>query len=224
MTVGAGRANADIILLGTTDDVGTGFGNVLNILTLQNNTTEVGSVYWDGNSDETTGHASNTSETRTIAELQAFGIMSASELGIVYNVNQQGAEGGLDTQLNEFTVDVYSSAGVLLGSWNYEGGTCTPNTSDPDCFPPLNQGTGGAGYVFGFDATQAAQLQAFWNPTNVIGMSGDVSLSNDGPENFFAYDLEGDTPDVPIPEPTSMFLLGSGLIGLAAKYRNRAQK
>lgn len=218
LTLWATSAQANIILLGPVSEGGTGFGSVLNILTLQKDPTEIGSVFWNGSADVLTGDAKNTSQTLTIQTLLNAGISTAGEFGIVYNVNQAGNVGSpsLNTQLNGFTVTAYSSAGATLGSWSYAGSTCPPT-----CFPPVNNGTGGAGYLFGFDAPQAAQLQVFFaNPANRIGMSGSVSLANDGAENFFAYDRQA-APTSPVPEPTSMVLLGTGMLGLAAKVRRR---
>ena len=54
-------------LIGPVSDSGTGFGNVSNILTLQNPSfpgdTEIGSVSWNGSADVLSNDAKNTSNT-----------------------------------------------------------------------------------------------------------------------------------------------------------------
>src|SRR5687767_89166 len=104
-----------IIPGGTTDDQGTGFGAVSNILTIhetgQADGTETGSVSWNGSTDVRTGDAQNTSQTALFSTLVAGGILNGSQLGVVYNVSQQGSSP--NSHLQSFTLQVYNLAGVL---------------------------------------------------------------------------------------------------------------
>jgi len=209
----SGASANGIVLNGTVADFGTGFGNVLNVLTLQNNGTEAGSVSWNGTSNVLTGDASNTSTTQLFSDLIAKGIASASDLGIVYNVNQQGNLG--DTTLNSFTLQVYGPTGTPGFATTTCVG-CGPSFN----YPPISQGTGGAGYLFILDSVALAGLQPlFDNPDSFrLGATGDISSSNGGPENFFFTKISGVTP---VPEPVSMLLFGTGLVGIGGYMRKK---
>ncbi len=82
----------------------------------------------------------------------------------------------------------------------------------------LDTGNGKSDYVIpGIDLTNATELYFVLNFGNLSGTVGD---NNDGKENFFL--VNGNAP--PIPEPATMLLLGSGLIGLAGYGRKRFLK
>ena len=214
----SGASATGIELVGLVSDTGTGFGNVSNILTLQNpslpDNTEFGSVSWSTSGDVLSGDATNTSNTWLFSAIIAKGIASASDLGIVYNVNQQGNLGGLTTTLNSFTLQVFNNS---TGAQVFTTDSCVGCGTG---FVPEAQGTGGAGYLFDLDAaTEAALAQFFTNPSDFrLGGTGSVSLANDGPENFFFAKISSVTP---VPEPGTMLLLGFGLVGLAAVGRRK---
>ena len=210
-----------IELIGLVADAGTGFGNVSNILTLQNpsfdNNTEIGKVSWSVTGDVRSDDATNSSQTWLFSAIFGKGIENASQLGIVYNVNQQGNQGGLTTTLNYFSLQVYDLAGNEVFS--------TDPTKCVGCgtgFVPISQGTGGAGYLFDLDSAAEVALDFYFETPNRasyrLGATGSVSLANDGPDNFFFAKISGVTP---VPEPVSMLLFGTGLVGIGGYMRKK---
>ena len=207
-------AQADPILVesGPVAQGGTGFGAVVNILSLQlqggPGPSEAGSVTPTG----TTGDATNTSQCATVAELTAAGITS-DNLAFVFNINQTG--GDPLVHLDDFTVNFYDSSGALLFS-----ASTTP--ADETDYVIVSQGTGGAGYLFTLSGVDQSALDAFFSdPDNCIGAIASVSGGvDDGPENFYATRVDGVEE---VPEPATLSLLALGLMGAAGALRKRGR-
>lgn len=200
-------AFADSILFTGTSTFteGTGFGNVLNVLTLQvSSGSEYGSITPP---DVESGDAMPSSTIRTIQELLDVGA-SATSFSVIFNVNQQGVNDAVTIQ--NFSIDFYTSAGASLGSVTWTGS---------ELLDVAGQGTGSSGYLF--DVTLTTLAGVFSDPTNLVGMSvpsgSPILNANDGPENFYLGPGEGQL----VPEPSTLLLMGAGLLGAARLSRSR---
>jgi len=209
-----------------TNDYGTGYGNVLQTLALQQHgsaTTQAGSVLWNGSADVLSGDAKPQSQTVTVAELTAEGF-DASNLIVILNLNQTGSNPAID--LHRFTMRFYTSLDGLSYFDALYDRTDPRNTGSTLGLVPQvhGLGTGQAGHVFRvhFEGSEAANF--FVNNNHRLGTLVDIAMDNEanaGADVFYMSDA--DTIEV-IPEPATLFvLIVGGLLVIGARIVRRQQ-
>jgi hypothetical protein len=186
------------------------------VLSLQhhgNNTVESGGVRFNGTGDVRFGDTSAGPHNLTVL-FPSLGV-SANNLGIVLNINENNGNNNSSLIINSLVLTAYNSqgAGTFIGS--------IENLALDQIRPA--QGSR-SDYQFGLDSAAVARLQAalLLSPNLRLGLSGSFSSVGGGPERLTFNGINGvGINNGAVPEPTAMFLLGSGLAGLTAYMRRR---
>ena len=192
-----------------TNQVGMGFGNVLQTLALQQHgsaTTQAGSVLWNGSSDVKSGDAANQSQTVTVAQLTAKGF-DANSLIVILNLNQTGSHPELD--MHTFTLRFYTSTNGSSYFYAVYDINDIRNTGSTLALDPevKGLGTGQAGYVFRITFEGAEADNFFANSAHRIGALVTTAMDNEanaGAEVLYMGDA--DVNEV-IPEPATLAVL-----------------
>lgn len=212
----AGQA-AVITFTGVQRDFGgTGFGNVLNVLSVQNKNSEYGAVSWNGSADVLSGHATNTSQTVTAADLQAEGIVGTA-MFLYFNGNEPGNASSV--LLHDFTMNFVDGSGASLFDATYSAPSGGLTISDFG-------GTGQSGWEFQVTMSPSESALFFALAGNRIGMTIDVENAigdtAGGAENFFLAPGQGGPGGGgdPVPEPTALAAWGAALaIGWRCRWK-----
>jgi hypothetical protein len=197
---------------------GCGADRAPHVLSLQSpgsSTNEKGSVGRNASGDVRNGDWLRGSNTQTVS-LTDIGTTQASNIRIYFDINESLGQNRNNVTLNSLVLTAYNSSGQAVFSATLIG---TPQT-----LTQLGNGQGHSDYVYGLDAAAAARLQAAIaaNGGNLrLGLSADISGAQGGPESFFIGSVQSPTAT---PEPATMFLLGTGLAGVAGDIRRRRRK
>lgn len=240
----AGTASADLVFLTDSANAGEGFGNVINVLSMQHSggagtatDIEQGKVAWNGTTDiktSTTTPSSiltnaNKTATQTFSTVGLSGSTAASDLRLIWDATEVGSAAGDDTQVDSLILSIYDP----LGSVIFTASLAAPVHHSFLVGPGLGVGD----FVYGLDAAQQLALQALLTPvgdfsTYRIGLESSVSFVDSGPDTWLLAKANGgENPPPPppsstgtIPEPSSSALafLGLGLLGASFWKRRRS--
>jgi len=199
-----------------TDLGAQGFGAAPRMLTLQDNTSETGSVTPIDVTHDGAVPGANKSTTPTLATL---GWNAGNAVGVGFNSDQSGGTG---ITMQSLILTIYNGT-TALGSFSLAAALTPLTFTAADL--ALQQGNGNAVFNFGLNAAEQVQFNAIVAMAGSSGFRAGLNstlgcptgspagclVSNDGPDTFIGF--RQNVPNVPDGGST-MFLLGLGLLGL----------
>jgi hypothetical protein len=219
-------AKADLLRLSDVQLLGQGVGAKLTVLSLQSpgsTSRESGGVNFSAGDFHAFGDFSppDGSPKNQAFTLAQAGAANAGQLALIVNLNEPGEEDPPSVNVTDndggfsLTLKVSDAAGNVVQ-------THILNPPDQTLISD-HQGVGGSGLVFVLDAAEAAALQAFVdaNPGYHLTVWATFENATGGIDTVSAAALVA-VPEVP--EPGSMLLLGTGLLGVAGVARRRFRK
>lgn len=206
----ATSARADIYYIPTLDQTAPKGGvghkpeSILSVQSPGNSSNAAGGVAWNGSKDVRSGDAKNGEHTKTLTFAEA-GLTNSN---IIIYMDTEDPDNSMI--LNDLVLTAYDS----------HNGSILFQTSlrKPEAYGTEANGQGKGDRAFGLTEADAAKLAAALkiDPNLRLGLYASTS---DDTGSFTNFKLGQGA--APIPEPATMFLLGTGLAGVAARMRKR---